>query len=65
MYQDDLRLNNLQWLTCHKTQQQPNHIYLIYMYKEYLAINNLQWLICHKTKSNQIIYISYICIKRI
>ena len=42
-----------------------NHIYLVYMYKEDLALNNLQWLICHKTQPNQIIYIKYICIKRI
>ena len=54
MYKEDLALNNLHWLICHKTQ--PNHIYLIYMYKEDLALNNLQWLICHKTQPNQIIY---------
>ena len=35
------------------------------MYKEDLALNNLQWLICHKTQPNQIIYITYMCIKRI
>ena len=40
-------------------------IYLIYMNKEDLALNNLQWLICHKTQPNQIIYIQYICMKRI
>ena len=42
-------------------------IYLIYMYKEDLTLNNLPWLICHKnqTKPNQILYIQYICIKRI
>ena len=55
MYKEDLALNNLQWLICHKTK--PNHIYLVYMYKEDLALNNLQWLICHKTQPNQIIYI--------
>ena len=56
MYEEDLALNNLQWLICHKTQ--PNQIiYLIYMYEEDLALNNLQWLICHKTQPNQIIYI--------
>ena len=51
MYKEDLALNNLQWLICHKTQ--PNQIIyiLIYMYKEDLALNNLQWLICHKTKT--------------
>ena len=57
MYKEDLILNNLQWLICHKTPTKPNHIYLIYMYKEDLILNNLQWLICHKTKPNQIIYI--------
>ena len=35
------------------------------MYKEELVLNNLQWLICHKTQPNQIIYIWYVCIKRI
>ena len=48
-----------------KNPTKPNHIYLIYMYKEDLALNNLQWLICHKAQPNQIIYIWYICIKRI
>ena len=37
---------------------------LICTYKEDLALNNLQWLICHKTQPTQIIYISYICIKK-
>ena len=50
MYKEDLALNNLQWLICHKTQPTPNPIYLIYMFKEDLALNNLQWLICHKTQ---------------
>ena len=54
MYKEDLALNNLQRLMCHKTK--PNPIYLIYMYKEDLALNNLQWLICHKTQPNQIQY---------
>ena len=35
------------------------------MYEEDMALNNLQWLICHKTQPNQIIYINYICIKRV
>ena len=35
------------------------------MYKEDLALNNLQWLICHKTQPNQILYIQYMCMKRI
>ena len=30
MYTEDLALNNLQWLICHKTQ--PNQIYLTYRY---------------------------------
>ena len=52
----DLALNNLQWLICHKTQ--PNQtLYLINMYKKDLELNNLQWLIYHKTQSNQIMYI--------
>ena len=55
MYKEDLALNNLQLLICHKTE--PNHIYLRYMYKEDLALDNLQCLICHKTQPNQIIYI--------
>ena len=49
MYKEDLALNNLQWLICHKTK--PNHECLIYMFKEDLALNKQQWLICHKTKS--------------
>ena len=57
MYKENLALNNLQWLICHKTQPKPNPLYLIYMYKENLALNNLQWLICHKTQPNQILYI--------
>ena len=48
-----------------KPNQIKFYIFNIYMYKEDLALNNLQWLICHKTKPNQIIYIWYICIKRI
>ena len=64
MCKEDLALNNLRWLICHKTQ--PNQIiYLIYMYKEDLPLNNLQWLIYHKNQPNQILYIQYICIKRI
>ena len=53
MYKENLALNNLQWLICHKKVTKPNHIYLIYMYKEDLVFNNLPWLICHKTKPNQ------------
>ena len=51
MYKEELALNNLQGLICHKTK--PNPIYLIYMYKEDLALHNLQCLICHKTHPNQ------------
>ena len=59
MYKQDLALNNLQWLICHKTQPnqtKPNHLFNIYIYKEDLTLNNLQWLICHKTQPiNQIV----------
>ena len=54
MYKEDLALNNLQWLICHKTK--PNNICFIYMYKEDLASNNLQWLICHKPNHIYLIY---------
>ena len=30
MFKQDLVLNDLQWLICHKTK--PNHIYLMYIY---------------------------------
>ena len=54
MNKNDLALNNLQWLICHKTKpNQTKPIYLMYMYKNDLALNNLQWLICHRTKPNQ------------
>ena len=42
MNKQNLALNNLQWLICHKTK--PNYIYLMYMDKQNLALNNLQWL---------------------
>ena len=49
MYEEDLSLNNLQGLICHKIK--PNQIiHLICVHKLDLALNNLQWLICHKTK---------------
>ena len=48
MYKQDLALNNLQGLICHKTQSNQI-IYIQYMYKQDLALNNLQGLICHKT----------------
>ena len=47
MYNEDLVLNNLKWLICHK---KPNFIYAMYMYKEDLVLNNLQRLICPKTQ---------------
>ena len=40
MYNEDLALNNLQWLICHKTQLNQIIYMLIYMYKEDLALNN-------------------------
>ena len=40
-------------------------IYLMCMYKKDLGLNNLQWWICHKTEPNQILYIQYVCIKKI
>ena len=54
MYKEDLALNNLQWLICHKNPTKPNHIYLIYMYNADLALNYFQRLICHKTHPNQV-----------
>ena len=57
MYEEELALNNLRWLICHKPNQTKSYIYLIDMYKEDLAINNIQWFICHKIQQNQIIYI--------
>ena len=57
MYKENLALNNLHLLVCHKNPTKPNHIYLLNTYKEYLALNNLQWFVCHKTQTNQIIYI--------
>ena len=56
MYKEDLALNNLQWLICHKIK--PNQIlYIWYMNKKDLALVNLQWLICHEIQPNQILYI--------
>ena len=56
VYKEDFALNN---------PTKAYYIYLIYMYSDDLALNNLQGLICHKILQNQIIYISYICIKKI
>ena len=68
IYKEDLALNNLQWLICHKNQPTQYIIYIyIYIYKEDLAFNNLQWLKPNQTKS-YIFYIYiyiYIYIKRI
>ena len=38
MHKQDLALNNLQWLICHKTQPNQKNIF-----KEDLALNNLQY----------------------
>ena len=40
MYKQDLVLNNLQWLICHKTK--TNDINCMFTYKKDLAFNNLQ-----------------------
>ena len=40
MYKEDLSLNNLQWLICHKTQTKPNQM-CVCVCKEDLASNNL------------------------
>ena len=58
MYKQDLALNNLQWLICHKTKRNhiKSYIFYIYMYKENLALNNLQYAIKpNQTKLNQVI----------
>ena len=62
MYKEDLALNNLQWLICHKTQPNQSYIFNIYIYyKEDLALNNPQWLISHKTnKTNSHIFNIYV-----
>ena len=45
MYKQDLALNELQCLICHKPNQTKSYIFS----KEDLSLNSLQWLICHKT----------------
>ena len=40
MYKEDLALNNLKCLICHKTHQTKSYIFD--MYKEDLALDNLQ-----------------------
>ena len=35
------------------------------MSKEDLVLNDLQWLKCHKIEPNPILYIQYICLKKI
>ena len=50
MYKEDLALNKLQWLICHKPEQTRSYIFD--MYKEDLALNNLQVLRCHKKQLN-------------
>ena len=56
MYKEDLALNNLQWLICHKTQSNQIIYILIYMYKEDLALNNLQSLILNPTQPNLLLF---------
>ena len=52
MYKENLALNNLQWLICHKTQlDQIIYIYLVYMYKEDLANNLYIYIYIYTTKS--------------
>ena len=52
---NDLALNNLQWLICHKTQP---ILYIWYIcIKKNLALNDQQWSICDKTEPNQIFLI--------
>ena len=55
-YKEDLALNNLQWLICHKPDPIKSYI-LKDIHKEDLALNNLQWLTCHESQPNQIICI--------
>ena len=55
MYKEDLALNNLQVLICHKTQPNQTKSYIFNIYEEDLALNNLKWLICHKIQPNQCI----------
>ena len=62
MYKEDLALNNLQWLICHKTQPNQILIYLIYMYKVDLALDNLQWLIDPKKHPNNILLCSFVLV---
>ena len=52
----DKALSNLQYLIYYKTKIIP--IYLTHM-------DNKVWYICHKIQPNKILYIEYICIKRI
>ena len=63
MYKENLALNNLQWLICHKTQpDQIIYIYLVYMYKEDLA-NNLYiyiYIYIYITKSYIYIFRIYV-----
>ena len=30
MYKENLALNNLQWLICHKTQPNPTHMHMVF-----------------------------------
>ena len=43
MYKENLALNNLLWVVCHKTQRNQTKSYLIYMYEENLVLTKPQW----------------------
>ena len=48
MYKEDLTLNNLQWLICHKTQpNQTNVFYGISTLIGYLILNTVSTYILH------------------
>ena len=65
-YKQALSLKYLQWLICHKTQNQikPNPIYLIYIHIQALVFKktyNVWYAIKpSQTKLNQILYIQYV-----
>ena len=58
MCKEDLPLNNLQGLRCHKTQLNKTKIVnywlinCVFVYKQDFALDNPQGLVCHKTKQN-------------
>ena len=58
MYKEDLALNNLQWLICHKTQPNLNKkvlIFLIYRITklQYDLFNIVIWYILFQLKESQ------------